>query len=71
MPSTWGFGAVGTQPATMASWGYAGNLFGTELDPILLHTTATERRDHALTATRRTHALTATRRTHSIDINES
>lgn len=70
MPSTWGFGAAGSQPATMATWGFASNLFGTELDPILLHTTTAQSRDHALTADRRTHALTASRRTHSIDINE-
>lgn len=40
-------------------------------DPILLHTTTANRRDHALTASRRDHSLGATRRTHSININQS
>lgn len=28
MPATWGYGGVGTQGATIATWGYATNLEG-------------------------------------------
>jgi hypothetical protein len=31
MPATWGFGAAGSEPMTMAGWGYLSSLVGLDI----------------------------------------
>lgn len=39
MPATWGYGAAGNEPITMAGWGFLADLEGTEvaLAPVILY----------------------------------
>ncbi len=39
MPATWGFGAAGSEPVTMAGWGYLADLAGTEVDSAIYSAT--------------------------------
>ena len=39
MPATWGFGAAGTEPITMAGWGYLADLAGTVIDSAIYSAT--------------------------------
>ncbi len=34
MPATWGYGAAGSEPITMAGWGYLSDLAGTAVTAV-------------------------------------